>query len=157
MVRVHLGQPHRRGQLPSERGPCQVVAGRGRSSIGRAPGLQPGGRGFESHRLHHIERVAGGLPRGASSEKKFERSWSQPAGEFTPGTGRRPTCSLTSWVGGKRSSRISSENQIKLERVYVRMPRHQEPTKDVAKLRKVSGRRKRSKIRECPRFGNDTR
>ena len=53
--------------------------------------------------------------------------------------------------------RISSENQIKLERVYVRMPRHQEPTKDVAKLRKVSGRRKRSKIREYPRFGNDTR
>jgi ribosomal protein S16 len=32
---------------------------------------------------------------------------------------------------------ISSENQIKLERVYVRMPRHQEPTKDVAKLRKA--------------------
>ncbi len=28
--------------------------------------------------------------------------------------------------------KISSENQIKLERVYVRMPRHQEPTKDVA-------------------------
>ena len=27
---------------------------------------------------------------------------------------------------------ISSENQIKLERVYVRMPRHQEPKKDVA-------------------------
>ena len=53
--------------------------------------------------------------------------------------------------------RISSENQIKLERVYVRMPRHQEPTKDVAKLRKVPGRRKRSKIRESPRFGNDTR
>ena len=52
---------------------------------------------------------------------------------------------------------ISSENQIKLERVYVRMPRHQEPTKDVAKLRKVSGRRKRSMIRECPRFGNDTK
>ena len=50
-----------------------------------------------------------------------------------------------------------SENQIKLERVYVRMPRHQEPTKDVAKLRKVPGRRKRSKIREYPRFGNDTR
>jgi len=41
--------------------------------------------------------------------------------------------------------------------VYVRMPRHQEPTKDVAKLRKASGRRKRSKIREYPRFGNDTR
>jgi hypothetical protein len=66
-------------------------------------------------------------------------------------------CSLTSWVDGKRSLRISSENQIKLERVYVRMPRHQEPTKDVAKLRKVPGRRKRSKIRESPRFGNDTR
>ncbi len=59
-------------------------------------------------------------------------------------------------VGGKRSSRISSENRIKLERVYVRMPRHQEPTKDVAKLRKVPGRRKRSEIRKCPRFGNDT-
>ncbi len=40
--------------------------------------------------------------------------------------------------------RISSENQIKLERVYVRMPRHQEPKKDVAKLRKVPVRRKRS-------------
>jgi hypothetical protein len=40
--------------------------------------------------------------------------------------------SLTSWVGRTRSLRISSENQIKLERVYVRMPRHQEPTKDVA-------------------------
>ena len=53
--------------------------------------------------------------------------------------------------------KISSENQIKLERVYVRMPRHQEPTKDVAKLRKASGRRKRSKIRGYPRFGNDTR
>ena len=52
--------------------------------------------------------------------------------------------------------RISSENQIKLERVYVRMPRHQEPTKDVAKLRKASGRRKQSLIRGCPRFGNDT-
>ena len=64
---------------------------------------------------------------------------------------------MTSWVGEKRSLRISSENQIKLERVYVRMPRHQEPTKDVAKLRKASGRRKRSKIREYPRFGNDTR
>jgi len=24
-----------------------------------------------------------------------------------------------------------SENQVKLHRVYVRMPRHQEPTKDV--------------------------
>jgi hypothetical protein len=57
----------------------------------------------------------------------------------------------------KEIVRISSENQIKLERVYVRMPRHQEPTKDVAKLRKVSGRRKRSKIRESPRFGNDAK
>jgi len=28
--------------------------------------------------------------------------------------------------------------------VYVRMPRHQEPKKDVAKLRKASGRRKQS-------------
>ena len=64
---------------------------------------------------------------------------------------------MTSWVGEKRSLRISSENQIKLERVYVRMPRHQEPKKDVAKLRKVPGRRKRSKIRGYPRFGNDTR
>ena len=51
---------------------------------------------------------------------------------------------MTTWVNGKRSLRISSENQIKLERVYVRMPRHQEPTKDVAKLRKVPVRRKRS-------------
>jgi len=41
--------------------------------------------------------------------------------------------------------------------VYVRMPRHQEPKKDVAKLRKAPGRLKRSKIRGCPRFGNDTR
>ena len=46
--------------------------------------------------------------------------------------GVRRQSSLTSWVGGTRSLRISSENQIKLERVYVRMPRHQEPTKDVA-------------------------
>ena len=49
-----------------------------------------------------------------------------------PFTGRGAKSSLTSWVGGTRSLRISSENQIKLERVYVRMPRHQEPTKDVA-------------------------
>ncbi len=28
---------------------------RGRSSAGRAPALQAGGRGFESHRLHHSE------------------------------------------------------------------------------------------------------
>ena len=27
---------------------------RGRSSIGRAPALQAGGRGFDSHRLHHL-------------------------------------------------------------------------------------------------------
>ena len=67
------------------------------------------------------------------------------------------TSSLTSRVGGKRSSRISSENQVKLERVYVRMPRHQEPTKDVAKLRKASGSRKQALIRGYPRFGNDTR
>ena len=52
--------------------------------------------------------------------------------------------------------RISSENQIKLERVYVRMPRHQEPTKDVAKLRKASERRKQSTTRGYLRFGNDT-
>jgi hypothetical protein len=49
-----------------------------------------------------------------------------------PLTGPGAASSLTSWVGGTRSLRISSENQIKLERVYVRMPRHQEPTKDVA-------------------------
>ena len=65
-------------------------------------------------------------------------------------------CSLTSRVGGTRSSRISSENQIKLERVYVWMPRHQEPTKDVAKLRNAPERRKQSLTRGCPRFGNDT-
>jgi len=40
--------------------------------------------------------------------------------------------------------------------VYVRMPRHQEPTKDVAKLRKAPVRRKQSLTRGCPRFGNDT-
>ena len=57
----------------------------------------------------------------------------------------------------ERSSRISSENQVKLERVYVRMPRHQEPTKDVAKLRKAPGSRKRAMSRGYPRFGNDTR
>lgn len=51
---------------------------------------------------------------------------------------------MTTRVDGKRSLRISSENQNKLERVYVWMPRHQEPTKDVAKLRKVPVRRKRS-------------
>ena len=49
---------------------------------------------------------------------------------------------IPSWVGNKLFDKlgwwneivetISSENQIKLERVYVRMPRHQEPTKDVA-------------------------
>ena len=63
---------------------------------------------------------------------------------------------MTTRVQEERSLRISSENQIKLERVYVRMPRHQEPTKDVAKLRKVPVRRKQSLTRECPRFGNDT-
>ena len=66
------------------------------------------------------------------------------------------TCSLTSRVGGTRSSRISSENQIKLERVYVWMPRHQEPTKDVAKLRNAPVRRKQSLTRGCPRCGNVT-
>ena len=65
---------------------------------------------------------------------------------------------MTSWVGGTRDRReISSENQVKLERVYVRMPRHQEPMKDVAKLRKAPGSRKQAKIRGYPRFGNDTR
>ena len=29
---------------------------RGRSSAGRAPALQAGGRGFESHRLHHVKQ-----------------------------------------------------------------------------------------------------
>ena len=37
--------------------PCRAdslkPAFRGRSSIGRAPALQAGGRGFDSHRLHH--------------------------------------------------------------------------------------------------------
>ena len=37
------------------------------------------------------------------------------------------------------------------------MPRHQEPKKDVAKLRKAPGSRKQAKIRGYPRFGNDTR
>jgi len=40
--------------------------------------------------------------------------------------------------------------------VYVRMPRHQEPTKDVAQLRKAPGSRKQALIRGYPRFGNDT-
>jgi len=41
--------------------------------------------------------------------------------------------------------------------VYVRMPRHQEPTKDVAKLRKASGSCKQALNRGSPRFGNDMR
>ena len=53
--------------------------------------------------------------------------------------------------------KISSENQIKLERVYVRMPRHQEPPKHVAEPRNAPGRRKQSVIRGSPRFGNDMR
>ena len=57
----------------------------------------------------------------------------------------------------EKVERISSENQVKLERVYVRMPRHQEPMKDVVKLRKASGSRKQAMIRGCPRFGNDTK
>jgi hypothetical protein len=36
---------------PSTRPVSMFVAGGG-SSVGRAPGLQPGGRGFESHPLH---------------------------------------------------------------------------------------------------------
>ena len=61
-------------------------------------------------------------------------------------------------VGGKKEIvEISSENQVKLIRVHVRMPRHQEPTKDVVKLRKASGSRKQALIRGCPTFGNDTR
>ena len=51
----------------------------------------------------------------------------------------------------------SSESLVKLQKVYVWMPWHQEPTKDVAKLRKAPGRRKQSLIRGCPRFGNDTK
>ena len=43
------------------------------------------------------------------------------------------TCSLANWVGEESERRESflSENQVKLHRVYVRMPRHQEPKKDV--------------------------
>ena len=59
-------------------------------------------------------------------------------------------------VDNEKIVEISSENQVKLERVYVRMSRHQEPTKDVAKLRKASGSRKQALIRGYPRFGNDT-
>jgi len=40
--------------------------------------------------------------------------------------------------------------------VYVWMPRHQEPTKDVAKLRNAPVRRKQSLTRGCPRCGNVT-
>ena len=37
---------------------------RGCSSVGRAPALQAGGHGFESHHLHHKQRiVSGGAPR----------------------------------------------------------------------------------------------
>lgn len=47
--------------------------------------------------------------------------------------GHLATCSLANWVGEESERRESflSENQVKLHRVYVRMPRHQEPTKDV--------------------------
>ena len=38
---------------PRKRGP-RLAAPRGRSSAGRAPALQAGGRGFESHRLHGV-------------------------------------------------------------------------------------------------------
>jgi hypothetical protein len=35
---------------------------RGRSSVGRAPALQAGGRRFESGRLHHLRSVTADLP-----------------------------------------------------------------------------------------------
>jgi hypothetical protein len=44
-VRARLGDP-------SSRAAIRWSPTRGRSSVGRAPALQAGGRGFESHRLH---------------------------------------------------------------------------------------------------------
>ena len=45
-------------QQGGRRADATSLVGWGRSSIGRAPGLQPGGRGFESHRLHQLLGVA---------------------------------------------------------------------------------------------------
>ena len=148
MVRIHLGQP-----ILGDPDLVGVAARRGRSSIGRAPALQAGSCGFKSRRLHHLHCV-NVATMTSLAEREEDRTRHRA---FEPQRSRwMSTCSLTSRVGGTRSSRISSENQIKLERVYVRMPRHQEPTKDVAKLRNAPERRKQSLTRGCPRFGNDT-
>src|SRR5690242_539998 len=40
---------------PFPRAPCRILIARGRSSIGRAPGLQPGGCRFDPGRLHSVQ------------------------------------------------------------------------------------------------------
>ena len=44
---------HRTGEEQSSSGPENKIPEWGCSSVGRAPALQAGGHGFESHHLHH--------------------------------------------------------------------------------------------------------
>ncbi len=78
---------------------CPLRAVRGRSSTGRAPALQAGGRRFESDRLHQPDRGGGGASaRNARAARVAEKSVIRPCpssprggwcGRWVPrGTGR---------------------------------------------------------------------
>ena len=75
----HAGHDRRAvGHAPSLS--CRLV--RGGSSVGRAPGLQPGGRGFESHPLHVVLHTKGNMPDISAGEAWILNSLDETAGEM---------------------------------------------------------------------------
>ena len=91
--------------------------------------MQPWGRGFESHRLHQLSVV---LATRGEPTVRADDEWT----EFFAARARaRAASRLFDKLGEKqRNDRrgFSGENPVKLHKVHVRMPWHQEPTKDVA-------------------------
>ena len=69
---------------------------RGRSSVGRAPGLQPGGRRFESDRLHQLRRPVAlfGLPAPNLPTPRQDASRSLAQHRWMGGDKRKQVCSV---------------------------------------------------------------
>ncbi len=95
------------GAGPTLPPPTSVSLPRGRSSVGRAPALQAGGRGFESHRLHECgvatTALSGDRGRGPVTGRSVTESCSNWAGFLI---GRQMGCAWKS--ADERGRRLTS-------------------------------------------------
>ncbi len=166
MVQLHAGPPlsralhslefRARGQLRQtvSRTWRSLNGNRGRSSVGRAPGLQPGGRRFESVRLHHPLPASWQLPvAGVSTARSHpvrnnvKSTWLRPSAFFENQDG------LGTQVVERRASNIVL-SVVKLQSVHGGCLGVQSRRRTWHSCEKPREAVKQALIRGSPRLGN---